>query len=53
MAASDSFGLFQAELASGEQQLHLNTQQGHCTVAVPADYDTNNGVGFLGDLQCL
>ncbi|WP_237444639.1 CS1-pili formation C-terminal domain-containing protein [Sinobacterium norvegicum] len=53
MAVSDSFGLFQAELASGEQRLILKSATGVCMVTVPGDYETNNGVGFVGDLTCL
>ncbi|ROS01902.1 outer membrane usher protein FimD/PapC [Sinobacterium caligoides] len=53
MAQSDGYGLFQAELPQGEQSLQLRYATGRCSVQVPADYVINNGVGFLGDLQCL
>jgi hypothetical protein len=51
LALTDEFGLFQAELEQGTDELHVKTRTGSCDIAVP-DYQATQGVASVGVLLC-
>lgn len=51
LAVTDDQGNFQAELSSLTTEISAETRTHQCSVNIP-EYEPNNGIGFLGDLQC-